>query len=53
VIVEQKNVEMQRQAAQFENRIANLEETHRREVESLNRRHEESLVSMTRAKPKA
>lgn len=52
VIVEQKNVEMQRQAAQFENRIAKLEETHRREVESLNRRHEESLVSMTRAKPK-
>lgn len=52
-IVEQKNVEMQRQAAQFENRIAKLEETHRREVESLNRRHEESLVSMTRAKPKA
>ncbi len=53
VIVEQKNVEMQQQAAQFENRIAKLEETHRREVESLNRRHEESLVSMTRAKPKA
>jgi hypothetical protein len=53
VIVEQKNVEMQRQAAQFENRIAKLEETHRREVESLNRRHDESLVSMTRAKPKA
>lgn len=53
VIVEQKNVELQRQAAQFENRIAKLEETHRREVESLNRRHEESLVSMTRAKPKA
>ncbi len=51
-IVEQKNVEMQRQAAQFENRIAKLEETHRREVESLSRRHEESLVSMTRAKPK-
>jgi len=53
VIVEQKNVEMQRQAAQFENRIAKLEETHRREVESLNRRHEESLVSITQAKPKA
>ncbi len=52
-IVEQKNVEMQRQASQFENRIAKLEESHRREVDGLKRRHEESLASMTRHKPKA
>lgn len=53
VITEQKNVEMQRQASQFENRIAKLEETHRRELDGLKRRHEESLANMTRLKPKA
>ena len=49
-LTDQKNVEMQRQASQYENRIAKLEETHRREVDGINRRHEESIVSMTRSK---
>lgn len=52
-LTEQKSVEMQRQASQFENRIAKLEESHRRELDGLKRRHEESLVNMTRQKPKA
>lgn len=50
VLVDQKNGEMQRQASQYENRIAKLEETHKREVDEINRRHEDSITSMTRSK---
>lgn len=50
VLVDQKNIELQRQAAQYENRIAKLEDTHKREVDGINKRHEESIVSMTRSK---
>lgn len=49
-IVEQKNGEILRQASQYENRIAKLEETHRREVDGIKERHAESLTSMTRSK---
>jgi hypothetical protein len=49
-LVDQKNSEIQRQASQYETRLAKLEETHRREVDEINRHHEESLVSMTRSK---
>ncbi len=49
-ILEQKNSEILRQASQYENRIAKLEETHRREVDGLKERHAESLTSMTRSK---
>lgn len=50
VIVDQKNGEIQRQASQFENRIAKLEETHKREVDAMNRRHDDSITTMTRSK---
>lgn len=53
VLVDQKNIELQRQAAQYENRIAKLEDTHKREVDGINKRHEESIVSMTRSKGRA
>ena len=49
-LTDQKNGEMQRQASQFENRIAKLEETHKREIDGINRRHEESISGMTRSK---
>lgn len=48
--INQKNLEMQRQASQYENRLAKSDETHKRELENLNRRHEESMANLTKAK---
>mgnify|MGYP000938703752 CR=1 FL=1 len=47
-ITDQKNSELQRQAAQYENRLAKLTETHKREVDNINRRHEESINGIQR-----
>lgn len=43
-------VELNSQAQQYVRRIANLQETNKREVETLNRRHEETLASLTKTR---
>lgn len=51
-LLDQKNLELQRQASQYENKLAKVEETHRREMEQINRRHQESLENLTKVKGK-
>ncbi|MDX9731449.1 MAG: hypothetical protein RBT63_06740 [Bdellovibrionales bacterium] len=45
--IDQKNLEIQRQSSQYESRLAKQEASHRQQVDQMNRRHEESLASMT------
>ncbi len=49
-VAKKADLDIRAQAAQYEYRIGKIEEQHRKEIDSINRRHEETLANLTKSR---